>query len=144
MGVIRLHSQIEPNWPLPYSTVPVPWLRHARQAGWATYCSICASTLPRAQNRAGKGSIILWRRFTFPLFLLFIYDYPGQCIGDFSQCVIYIFKQDRTFQSRSILNTILVHTCVVYINYIYNKKCVKVLNSFTSHKVQSLENRFLI
>ena len=52
-------SQIEPNRPLPYSTVPVPWLRDARPAGWVTYCSICASTMPRAQNRAGKGSILL-------------------------------------------------------------------------------------
>ena len=29
--------------------------------------------MPRAQNRAGKGSILLWRRFTFPIFLLVIY-----------------------------------------------------------------------
>ena len=31
--------------------------------------SICASTftIPRAQNRAGKGSILLWRQFTFPI-----------------------------------------------------------------------------
>ena len=34
---------------------------------------ICASTMPRAQNRAEKGSILLWRRLTFPIFLLFIY-----------------------------------------------------------------------
>ena len=31
--------------------------------------------MPKAQNRAGKGSIILWRRFTFPIFLLFIYGW---------------------------------------------------------------------
>ena len=36
--------------------------------------SICSSTMPRAQNRAGKGSILLWRRLTFPIFLLFIYE----------------------------------------------------------------------
>ena len=53
-------------------TVPVPWLRDARPAGRVTYCSICASTMPRAQNRAGKGSILFWRRFTFPIFLFFI------------------------------------------------------------------------
>ena len=29
--------------------------------------------MQRAQNRTGKGSILLWRRFTFPIFLLFIY-----------------------------------------------------------------------
>ena len=34
--------QIEPNWPLPYSIMPVPRLREARPAGWVTYCSICA------------------------------------------------------------------------------------------------------
>ena len=60
--------QIEPNWPL-----PVPRLREARPAGWVSHCSICASIMPRAQNRAGKGSILLWRWFTFPIFLLFIY-----------------------------------------------------------------------
>ena len=41
--------QIEPNWPL-----PVPRLREARPAGWVSHCSICASIMPRAQNRAGK------------------------------------------------------------------------------------------
>ena len=60
--------QIEPNWPLPYSTVPVPLLRDARPAGWVTCYSICASTMPRAQNMTGKGSLLLWRRFTFPIF----------------------------------------------------------------------------
>ena len=30
----------------------------ARPADWVTYCSICASTMPRAQNRAEKGSIL--------------------------------------------------------------------------------------
>ena len=64
-------TQIEPNWPLPYSTVPVQWLRDARPAGWVTYCSICASTMLRAQNRAGKGSILL---LLLLLLLLFIYD----------------------------------------------------------------------
>ena len=29
--------------------------------------------MQRAQNRAGKGWILLWRRFNFPIFLLFIY-----------------------------------------------------------------------
>ena len=28
-------------------TVPVPWLRDARPSGRVTYCSICASTMPR-------------------------------------------------------------------------------------------------
>ena len=63
--------QIEPNWPLPYSTVPVPWLRDARLCRLLLY-SICANTMPRVQNRAGKGSSLLQRRFTFPIFLLFI------------------------------------------------------------------------
>ena len=50
--------QIEPNWPLPYSTVPVPRLRDARPAGWVTSFSICVSTKLRAQNRTAKGSIL--------------------------------------------------------------------------------------
>ena len=29
---------------------------------------------PRAQNRAGKGLILLWRRYNFPILLLFMYD----------------------------------------------------------------------
>ena len=64
--------QIAPNWPLPYSTVPVPWLRDARLCRLLLY-SICANTMPRVQNRAGKGSSLLQRRFTFPIFLLFFY-----------------------------------------------------------------------
>ena len=64
-----------------YSIVPVPRMRYARLAGWVNCFNICTSTMPRkkikkmlrAQNRVGKGSIILWRRFTFPIFLLFIY-----------------------------------------------------------------------
>ena len=47
----------------------------SQAAGWVTYCSICTSTMLRAQNRAGKGSILLWRRFIFPIFLLFIYGF---------------------------------------------------------------------
>ena len=53
--------QIEPNWPLPYNTVPVPRLGDTRLAGWVTFCSIFTSIMPRAQNRAGRGSIILWK-----------------------------------------------------------------------------------
>ena len=37
----------------------VPLLRDARQAGWVTSCSICTSTMPRAQNRAAKGSTLM-------------------------------------------------------------------------------------
>ena len=33
-----------------YSTVPVQLLRDARPAGWVNSFSICASTMPRAQN----------------------------------------------------------------------------------------------
>ena len=50
------------------------------------YC-INAKTMPRAQNRAGKGSIILWRWYTFPIFLLFIYG------GNLRMCrLVSIFK----------------------------------------------------
>ena len=66
-------TQIEPNWPLPYSTMPVPLWRDARPAGWVTYCSICASTMLRAQNRAGIGSILLWRRLALAILFLFIH-----------------------------------------------------------------------
>ena len=56
----RLHSQIEPNWPLPYSTVPVSLLRDAigRQAGSPVSIFVQVHTMPMAQNRTGKGSIL--------------------------------------------------------------------------------------
>ena len=66
-GSRLVFSLIEPKWPLPYCTVPVPLLRDARPAGWVTFCSICVSTMPRDQNRAAKGSIVLWRRLTLPI-----------------------------------------------------------------------------
>ena len=49
-GSRLVFSQIEPNWPLPYSTVPVPLLRDAWPAGWVNCFSICVSTMPRAQK----------------------------------------------------------------------------------------------
>ena len=42
----------------PCGTVPVPLLRNARPAGWVNCFSICASAMPRAQNRTVKGSIL--------------------------------------------------------------------------------------
>ena len=50
----RFFRQIEPNWPLPYSTMPIPRFRNARPTGWVTYCSICTSTMPRAQKKNRK------------------------------------------------------------------------------------------
>ena len=86
-GGRRFFSQIEPNWPLPYSTVPLPLLRDAKPAGWVTYCSICVSTMLTAQNRAAKCSILLQRRFALPILLyLFFFIYgqgPGACSGYF-------------------------------------------------------------
>ena len=55
---LNIFSQIEPNWPLPYSTMPLPWLRDARPKGWVNCFSICASTMPRAQNWTAKCSIL--------------------------------------------------------------------------------------
>ena len=79
-GGRRFFSQIEPNWPLPYSTVPLPLLRDAKPAGWVTYCSICVSTMLTAQNRAAKCSILLQRRFALPilLYLFFLSMVRGQ------------------------------------------------------------------
>ena len=57
VGGRRFFCQIKPNWPLPYSIVPLPRLRDARPAGWVTSFSIWASTMPRAQNRATNASI---------------------------------------------------------------------------------------
>ena len=56
-------------------SVTVRPLRDARPAGWVTSFCICVSTMPWAQNRTRKGSILLWRQLTFPIFLLFIYAF---------------------------------------------------------------------
>ena len=82
-GCRLVFSLIESNWPLPYSTVPVPLLRDARMAGWVSCLSICASTMPRAQDKAAKGSIILWRRLTLPIWVYFIYGYIITKTGGF-------------------------------------------------------------
>ena len=50
------------NFPIAHRISTVLGLRDARPAGWDTFgsteYSICASTMPRAQNRAAKGSIM--------------------------------------------------------------------------------------
>ena len=76
--VRHFFHQIESNWPLPYSTKPVPRLKVARPAGWVTYCRICESTMPRAQNRAAKGSILLPRQNTSPdLVIIYLCQAPS-------------------------------------------------------------------
>ena len=69
-------SQIEPNWPLPYSTVPVPLLRDVRPAGWVNSFSMCAeynAESPKQDNKrfisqvktkyiADLSIIYLWQR----------------------------------------------------------------------------------
>ena len=57
-GGRHIFSQIEHHFPLPYSSMPVRLLRDARPAGWANCFSICLSTMPTAQNRTAKGSIL--------------------------------------------------------------------------------------
>ena len=61
----HLFTQIEPYWTLPYSAVPVPLLGVARPAGWVTFCSIYASTVPRAKNMAVKGLILFLKAINF-------------------------------------------------------------------------------
>ena len=95
-GSRLVFSLIEPNWPLPYSTVPVLGLRDARPAGWVTFFSICASTMPRAQNRAAKGSIILWRRLTLPIWvynLSMVYNVQLRTFSFFAFSYFYAFVQ---------------------------------------------------
>ena len=94
--------QMEPNWPMLYSTMPVPPLRDARLGCWVIYCSICASTMPRAQNGAGKGSILLWRPFTFPIFLLFIYEMVVLTSKEASDLPIFAWKKCLFFLLWSI------------------------------------------
>ena len=60
---------IEPNSPLPYSTLPVPMLKDARPAGWVNCVSICASTMPRAQKQGSKRFNSQGRRNTLPIWV---------------------------------------------------------------------------
>ena len=109
--------QIEPNWPLPHSTVPVPQMRDARPASWVTYCSICTSTMPWAQNRTGKDSILMWRRFTFPIFLIFIYGFlDDPCVLFKSFDIMHDFVSSRTFYSIR-LNTLHHRLNTLLFNY---------------------------
>ena len=57
-GGMLFFPQIEPNWPLPN-------LRDAGLAGWVN----CFSPMPRAQNRAAEGSILLCRRNTLTIWV---------------------------------------------------------------------------
>ena len=82
-GGRHFFHQVEPNWPLPYSTVQVPQLRDARQAGWVTFCSICASTMPRAQNRTAKGSTLMEDETLYPsgyIIYLWFSVWWGKCV----------------------------------------------------------------
>ena len=61
-GCRLVFSQMESNWPLPYSTMPVLLLRDARPAGWVNCFSICSSTMPRAQKvQFSSKDEIVWR-----------------------------------------------------------------------------------
>ena len=66
--------QIEPNWPLPYSTMPVPQLRDAKAGGLGHLLQYFREYNAKTQNRAGKGSILMWRRFT----LIYLWSMHGQ------------------------------------------------------------------
>ena len=81
-GGRHFFHQIKPIWPLPFCTMPVPRLRDARPAGWVTWLQYMREYNVETQNRAGIGSIILWRRFTLPIFLLFIYGLDDGCNRD--------------------------------------------------------------
>ena len=72
---------------------------HARLAGWVTYqyCSICASTMPTAQNRAAEGSIILWRRNAWPIWVKFNYALcpPFAVVDWWFFPILYIYSSHR-------------------------------------------------
>ena len=68
-------SSVKLNLTDPCRTVPyqccVAVLKDARPAGWVSCFSICASTMPRAQNMTEKGSILKQRRNTLTIW---VYD----------------------------------------------------------------------
>ena len=87
-GGRHFFHRIEPNWPMPYSTVPVPRQAVSPIAVHTYMHEYNAET----QNVAGKGSILLWRRFTLPIFLLFIYMVQYKCIF-----IVSIFRYQCRF-----------------------------------------------
>ena len=50
--------QIELNWPLPYSTLPVSQLRDARPVGWVTLCSTVFARVQYQEPKTGQQN---WR-----------------------------------------------------------------------------------
>ena len=51
----------------------------ARLAGWVTYCRIGTSTMPRAQNRAEKGSIYFVKTIGFDhLVIIYLWEHPNR------------------------------------------------------------------
>ena len=74
-GSRYIFNQIEPNWPLLYSTLPVPLLMDARPAGWVNCFSICVSAMPRAQKRAAKASILKEDEILIYTYIIYIYIY---------------------------------------------------------------------
>ena len=117
------------------------WGMPGQRAGSPFACSICASTMPRAQNMTVKGSILLWRQLTFPIFLLFVYDSSwAQCKDDhyylkelrcllslwtgYSSCVSSSTQSPPSYRLvyflfANFLQCRLAQTLTVYSDYIY-------------------------
>ena len=88
--------------------MPVPLFRDARPAGWVNCFSICASAMPRAQNRAANGStlkedeilcrsgfiIYLWNRLSKTGRVSKV-GVPDTIVPDLPEEISDVFKQNQ-------------------------------------------------
>ena len=73
VGERPFFHQDDPNWPLPYSTVPVPRLRDGRLAGWVTYCSIiCEYTTESLKQGRKRFNSIAKTKYIADLVIIYL------------------------------------------------------------------------
>ena len=90
-------------------TVPVPWLRDARPAGRVTYCSICASTMPRPiQGRKRFNSTV---KTIYSYYLPIIYLCSHALLCDLFTCVYC--TQCTVFMRCSKISIPVLCTCLL-------------------------------
>ena len=72
-----VYSRIESNFPLPYSTMPVPQFKDARPTGWVTFYSTVYARVQRREPKTGQEKVQFSRKTKHfaHLGILFIYVY---------------------------------------------------------------------
>ena len=97
--------------------------------------------MPRAQNRSGKGSILLWRRYSFPIFLLFIYGWASQMklhlTGDIllCHCMATVLWRHIRQSSFTVNNISYGYIYVLQYSDVKKKSIWKLFYSWCTHNV---------